>query len=114
MVNVAGPDQGKAKSGRPWKHKEAARASSRIAVKSVKTSWEQKQAARAAKRMLKEHEQAFKATISSEKKAERERLALKHKQQEENEKKTSVVQVIKSATKLKRLSKKQMRNIKKL
>lgn len=104
--------RGKPVSGRTWKPTKK-RTSSVIAVKSLRKSWDDKVKERREKQVLQEYQKEVRETLASERKAEHERIKLKHKQKEENEKKAQVVQRITNTAKLKRMTKKQLKRIEK-
>jgi rRNA-processing protein CGR1 len=104
---------------------------SRVAVKRLHTSWEWKVAERERLKGMKEHErvrfscffldfvvvltsaQALKAEDKTAKEENRRRQEQRKKQREINERKAEKVQVIKNTAKIKRMSKKQLRLVKK-
>ncbi|KAL6062575.1 Coiled-coil domain containing 86 [Balamuthia mandrillaris] len=104
---------GKPASGRVWKlrHNKVQRASLRALPPTLKTTWEEKQQKRQEQKERKERELRLLQELEEKKKAERQRAIQKKKQKLENERKSSQVQVIRNTAKLKRMSKKQLRNI---
>ncbi|CAK4080426.1 unnamed protein product [Aphanomyces euteiches] len=107
--------RGKPVSGRFWKKPQKAKNSMMTfkATKTLSTTWEEKMAAKAKKKEMKELEQE----IANRKKQEKidKRLAREEKEKRRmaNELKSASVQVIRKTGKLKTMSKKQLRNIKK-
>ncbi|XP_062502930.1 coiled-coil domain-containing protein 86-like [Corticium candelabrum] len=104
--------KGRPKSGRWWKA-EGKRKSSLIGDKPLHTSWRKRVKQREEKKALKEYEQQLKEELQRQKEEKRKRIEEHRKRKEENERKAEVVQVITNTAKLKRLSKKQRKNIRK-
>uniref|UniRef100_A0A131XDW8 Coiled-coil domain-containing protein 86 n=1 Tax=Hyalomma excavatum TaxID=257692 RepID=A0A131XDW8_9ACAR len=100
------------KSGRVWK-REKKRFSSMMKDRPLKTSWKVKMEQRAERKALlamdRELKEEKKRKIEEKKRRREENL----RRREENAKKSEVVQVIKNTAKIKRMSKKQLRHIKK-
>uniref|UniRef100_L7M2E0 Coiled-coil domain-containing protein 86 n=1 Tax=Rhipicephalus pulchellus TaxID=72859 RepID=L7M2E0_RHIPC len=100
------------KSGRVWKS-EKKRFSSMVKDRPLKTSWKFKMEQRAERKALlaldREIKEEKKRKIEEKKKRREENL----RRREENAKKSEVVQVIKNTAKIKRMSKKQLRLVKK-
>ncbi len=107
--------RGKPVSGRPWKKVQKSRNSMQTykATKVLSTTWDQNLAMKGKKREMKELERE----IADRKKQERldKKLAREEKEKRRlaNELKSASVQVISKTGKLKTMSKKQLRNIKK-
>ncbi|CAN8016367.1 unnamed protein product [Ixodes persulcatus] len=103
--------KGRPKSGRFWKT-EKKKFSSMRQDRPLKTSWKVKQQQRAERKALlsleREIKEARRKEIEEKKKRREENL----RRREENAKKAEVVQVIKNTAKIKRMSKKQLRYIK--
>ncbi|XP_065291684.1 coiled-coil domain-containing protein 86-like isoform X1 [Dermacentor albipictus] len=104
--------RGVPKSGRVWKS-EKKRFSSMVKDRPLKTSWKFKMEQRAERKALlaldRELKEEKKRKIEEKKKRREENL----RRREENAKKAEVVQVIKNTAKIKRMSKKQLRHVKK-
>uniref|UniRef100_A0A131Z4X7 Coiled-coil domain-containing protein 86 n=1 Tax=Rhipicephalus appendiculatus TaxID=34631 RepID=A0A131Z4X7_RHIAP len=104
--------KGVPKSGRVWKSQKK-RFSSMVKDRPLKTSWKFKMEQRAERKALlaldREIKEEKKRKIEEKKKRREENL----RRREENAKKSEVVQVIKNTAKIKRMSKKQLRLIKK-
>ncbi|KAH7955799.1 coiled-coil domain-containing protein 86 [Rhipicephalus sanguineus] len=104
--------RGVPKSGRVWKS-EKKRFSSMVKDRPLKTSWKFKMEQRAERKALlaldREIKEEKKRKIEEKKKRREENL----RRREENAKKSEVVQVIKNTAKIKRMSKKQLRLVKK-
>lgn len=104
--------RGVPKSGRVWKT-EKKRFSSMVKDRPLKTSWKTKMQERAERKALlaldREIKDEKKRKIEEKKKRREENL----RRREENAKKAEIVQVIKNTAKIKRMSKKQLRFIKK-
>eukprot|EP00727_Mastigamoeba_balamuthi_P003593 m51a1_g13230 hypothetical protein (125) ;mRNA; f:429-943 len=110
-ASAAKPPPGRPVSGRPWKEARTRPASSmvprgeRVSLAKRTEDKRRVQAARALERQIKERD-------AQAKRERRLREEENKKRKEENEAKSEVVQVIRNASKIKRLTKKQMRNIK--
>ncbi|KAH7960645.1 hypothetical protein HPB49_022004 [Dermacentor silvarum] len=104
--------RGVPKSGRVWKS-EKKRFSSMMKDRPLKTSWKFKMEQRAERKALvaldREIKEEKKRKIEEKKKRREENL----RRREENAKKAEIVQVIKNTAKIKRMSKKQLRHVKK-
>uniref|UniRef100_A0A224Z0K3 Coiled-coil domain-containing protein 86 n=1 Tax=Rhipicephalus zambeziensis TaxID=60191 RepID=A0A224Z0K3_9ACAR len=104
--------KGVPKSGRVWKSQKK-RFSSMVKDRPLKTSWKFKMEQRAERKALlaldREIKEEKKRKIEEKKKRREENL----RRREENAKKSEVVQVIKNTAKIKRMSKKQLRLVKK-
>ncbi|XP_037282276.1 coiled-coil domain-containing protein 86 [Rhipicephalus microplus] len=104
--------RGVPKSGRVWKS-EKKRFSSMVKDRPLKTSWKFKMEQRAERKALlaldREIKEEKKRKIEEKKRRREENL----RRREENAKKSEVVQIIKNTAKIKRMSKKQLRLIKK-
>lgn len=104
--------RGKPKSGRVWKTPKK-RFSSIIKTKGIKSSLEKQKALKEELNRAKEASRAIKAEIEKEKELKKERRRQNLKRQEENKKKSEIVQVITNTSKIKRMKKKQLRYIEK-
>ncbi|XP_023212499.1 coiled-coil domain-containing protein 86-like [Centruroides sculpturatus] len=82
-------------------------------VKSLKSSWKEKMQVRVERKNLLAYESELKAIKQKEIEEAKRKREEKRKRKEENQKKSEIVQVIRKTAKLKRMSKKQLRNIKK-
>lgn len=116
-TNVAPQDapMGKPVSGRTWKKAEKARFST-VRYKGTKvlsTSWEDKVAKRAKQTELKALQNEIKSRRQGERDAKRQAREEKEKRRKENEFKSASVQVISRTHRMKTMSKKQLRNVKK-
>uniref|UniRef100_K3WMY0 Coiled-coil domain-containing protein 86 n=1 Tax=Globisporangium ultimum (strain ATCC 200006 / CBS 805.95 / DAOM BR144) TaxID=431595 RepID=K3WMY0_GLOUD len=106
---------GKPVSGRTWKKVEKTRFSS-VKYKgtaTLSTSWEEKMLKRAKLKELKALQDEIKARRQGERDAKRQAREEKEKRRKENELKSASVQVISRTHRMKTMSKKQLRNIKK-
>ena len=103
-------------SGRWWKPKQSQRFSMtkiKAQKKTLSTSWKRKMEQRKLKKQMKEYERSLiEKKIQKREEQKQERLDWQ-KRRAENEMKSSSVQVIKDPNKLKKMSKKQLRQIKK-
>eukprot|EP00163_Fabomonas_tropica_P003693 TRINITY_DN13203_c0_g1_i1.p1 TRINITY_DN13203_c0_g1~~TRINITY_DN13203_c0_g1_i1.p1 ORF type:complete len:155 (-),score=38.63 TRINITY_DN13203_c0_g1_i1:54-518(-) len=97
-------------SKRPWKQNRT-RASSLNKHKPLRRSWKEKEEERTRLKMLKLHQQAIKDEDEQRKQAERERIIARRKRKEENELKGGRVQRITNTAKIKKMSKKQLRQL---
>ncbi|KAL1023562.1 hypothetical protein UPYG_G00042420 [Umbra pygmaea] len=104
---------GKPKSGRVWKDRNKQRFSVLVRDKILCTSWEKKMEAKREKDLLKKYSQQLKEDKAREKEDKRKRREENLKRRAENERKAEVVQVIRNTSKIKRMKKKQLRNIEK-
>jgi rRNA-processing protein CGR1 len=105
--------KGISKSGRSWRPARTKRFSSIRAVPQLRTSWDQKMKAKKMKQALQAQQKALldaDKVLRDRQRLEREN---KRKQRQRNIEKSVVVQVIKNPAKLKKLKKKQLRNIRK-
>jgi rRNA-processing protein CGR1 len=106
--------RGRPKSGRLWKKPRPVSLSKVTKSKPLKTSWDKKMKERAEKKSIKEYERNLKLDIKKKLEEKRKRQELKLKRQMEKDRLSEIVQVVKSATKMKRMKKKQLRQIKKI
>ncbi|CAI5727064.1 unnamed protein product [Hyaloperonospora brassicae] len=112
---TAAPPRGRPVSGRVWKKVQKTRFSSQ-GVKSAKvlsSTWDEKLLKRAKLKELKELQTDIKARQQAECEAKRQAREEKEKRRKENELKSASVQVLSRTHRLKSMSKKQLRNIKK-
>ena len=98
---------------RPWKEPRKARASSLVAVPQIRDSWEKKEKIRAERAAVLAQQAAMDDEIRREKREERERIEAKKKKKEENRERGMTYQVITNTSKIKKMSRKQLRLIKK-
>ena len=98
---------------RKWKTARTDRASALIKVPQIRDSWEKKLQMRAERASVLASQRAADEEIRREKREERERREAKEKRKEENRLKGVQYQVITNTQKLKKMSKKQLRLIKK-
>jgi rRNA-processing protein CGR1 len=104
--------RGKPKSGRFWKN-EKKKFSSVIKTRGIRSSFEKKQALRQELKRIKEASRATLAEKEEQKEQKKQRRRDNLKRQEENRKKSEVVQVITNTKKIKNMKKKQLRYIEK-
>ncbi|KAG1710323.1 hypothetical protein DVH05_017327 [Phytophthora capsici] len=109
------PPRGRPVSGRVWKKVQKTRFSAQglKGTKVLSTTWEEKMLKRSKLKELKELQAEIKARRQGEKDAKRQAREEKEKRRKENELKSASVQVISRTHRLKTMSKKQLRNIKK-
>ncbi|KAG3023772.1 hypothetical protein JG687_00008043 [Phytophthora cactorum] len=114
-AKAAEPPRGRPVSGRVWKKVQKTRFSAQglKGTKVLSTTWEEKMLKRAKLKELKELQAEIKARRQGEKDAKRQAREEKEKRRKENELKSAAVQVISRTHRLKTMSKKQLRNIKK-
>jgi len=105
--------RGRPKSGRLWKQARPVSLSKVTKSKPLKTSWDKKMKVRAEKKSIKEYERSLKLDIKKKLEEKRKRQELKIKRQLEKDQSSEVVQVVKNTAKMKRMKKKQLRQIKK-
>ncbi|KAL3665882.1 hypothetical protein V7S43_009306 [Phytophthora oleae] len=107
--------RGRPVSGRVWKKVQKTRFSAQglKGTKVLSTTWEEKMLKRSKLKELKELQAEIKARRQGEKDAKRQAREEKEKRRKENELKSASVQVISRTHRLKTMSKKQLRNIKK-
>ena len=98
---------------RPWKEPRKARASSLVAVPQIRDSWEKKEKIRAERAAVLAQQAAMDDEIRREKREERERIEAKKKKKEENRERGMTYQVITNTSKIKKMSRKQLRLVKK-
>ncbi|ETV77430.1 hypothetical protein H257_08847 [Aphanomyces astaci] len=120
MVTVAEskkeePPRGVPVSGRSWKKTQRSKNSMMTykATKTLSTTWDEKMAAKSKKKEMKDLEHEIANRKKQEKVDKRVAREEKEKRRIANEFKASTLQVIKKTHKLKSMSKKQLRNIKK-
>ncbi|CAH1364312.1 coiled-coil domain-containing protein 86 [Tenebrio molitor] len=104
--------RGKPKSGRFWKN-EKKKFSSVIKTRGIRSSFEKKQALRQELKRIKEASRAALAEKEEQKEQKKQRRRDNLKRQEDNRKKSEVVQVITNTKKIKNMKKKQLRYIEK-
>ncbi|XP_065890530.1 coiled-coil domain-containing protein 86-like [Dysidea avara] len=104
--------RGRPKSGRMWR-KPGTKSFSRVKVPALKQSFKEKQTKKVVMKAMKEHEKQLKENAAHEKQEKRLKEEERKKRKEENTKKSEIVQTITNAKKLKRLKKKQLRNVEK-
>ena len=100
--------KGRPIGGKVWKAQRTR--ASRI-VKEVRLNWELRKEVENKERVGREHEEELRKQVNDEKRAKRLRREENAARRKINELKSQTVQVIQNPRKLKRLSKKQMRNI---
>ncbi|KAI8999486.1 hypothetical protein BC832DRAFT_541834 [Gaertneriomyces semiglobifer] len=105
------PVAGKPVSGRVWKTTQTKRHTS-MKPKMLRQGWAKQMEERRKREMVKSIERELKEQAASEKQRKREEAKERQKRKEENEKKAEVVQQV-SAAKLKRMKKKQLRQLRK-
>lgn len=104
--------RGKPKSGRIWKT-PGQKKSKIISVKSLHPSWNRRLKDRAERESIKNYQKELKETAAKEKEEKRLRSEENKKRREENIKKAEIVQNITDSSKIKRMKKKQLRQIQK-
>ncbi|XP_053376073.1 coiled-coil domain-containing protein 86-like [Mercenaria mercenaria] len=104
--------KGKPKSGRVWKS-EKSRFSEKRLDKTLKTSWAKKMQLKAEKKSIKSFEKQLKEDRNRQLEEKRKRQEENKKRRLENERKNEVVQPIKNTAKIKRMKKKQLRQVQK-
>ncbi|KAM7459234.1 hypothetical protein BLSTO_00020 [Blastocystis sp. subtype 1] len=107
--------QGLAKSGRVWKENQKQKSSlyASDGANPLRTSWELKQEKRMKEKRMKELERSITEARIETKRAKRKAIEERNERRAQNEMKSAKVQVISDANKLKRMSKKQLKQIKK-
>jgi len=99
---------------RAWKPAQKARGSSvKNATPQLKDSWEKRMQQRTDRASVLEMQKSVDDEIRAEKKAEREQREEKERKKKENQDKGVSHQIITNTAKIKKMSKKQLRNIKK-
>ncbi|KAK9886724.1 hypothetical protein WA026_017641 [Henosepilachna vigintioctopunctata] len=104
--------RGKPKSGRVWKSTKS-KFSLNVKTKGIRDSLEKKEKFRQEMRAIKEASRSIIEAKRQEQENRKQRRREKLQKQEENRKKSEVVQVITNTSKIKRMKKKQLRNIEK-
>lgn len=104
--------RGKPKSGRVWKNTKT-RFSSIVKTKGIRNSFKRKEALREELKRVKEASKLILATKQEEKELKKQRRRENLQRKEENKRKSEIVQVIKNTSKIKRMKKKQLRQIQK-
>ncbi|KAL5017239.1 hypothetical protein ScPMuIL_006828 [Solemya velum] len=105
--------RGRPKSGRLWKTTRTNRYSEIKKDKPLRSSWSEKMARKAEQKSVKNLEKELKEGRTKELEEKRKRQEEKKKRKMENEKKSEIVQTIKNTAKIKRMKKKQLRQIEK-
>ncbi|KAL1503676.1 hypothetical protein AB1Y20_012149 [Prymnesium parvum] len=98
---------------RQWKRPQQARGSTSIVIGKERASWDQKLQKRAERSAVLAAQAKLDEEIRTQKRAEREQRLEKEKKKEENKAKGQQYQVISNTSKLKKMSKKQLKMIKK-
>ena len=109
---VSRKTQGKPKSGRVWKSK-GQKKSTMINVKSLHPSWSKRIKERSEMESVKKYQKELKAAAALEKEQKKIRIEENRKRREENARKSEIVQRITDSSKIKRMKKKQLRQIEK-
>ncbi|KAE9352511.1 hypothetical protein PF008_g5440 [Phytophthora fragariae] len=114
-TTAAEPPRGRPVSGHVWKKVQKTRFSSQgfKGTKVLSTTWEEKMLKRSKLKELKDLQAEIKARRQAERDAKRQAREEKEKRRKENELKSASVQVISHTHRIKTMSKKQLRNIKK-
>ncbi|KAE8876565.1 hypothetical protein PF005_g7195 [Phytophthora fragariae] len=114
-TTAAEPPRGRPVSGHVWKKVQKTRFSSQgfKGTKVLSTTWEEKMLKRSKLKELKDLQAEIKARRQAERDAKRQAREEKEKRRKENELKSASVQVISRTHRIKTMSKKQLRNIKK-
>jgi len=103
--------RGVPKSGRKWKTVREKRHSEIKNVKSLKSSWAEKMAKKEEKKRLKDLQEQLKSDKAKRKEEHRLRTELNRKKKLENQRKAEIVQPIKNTLKIKKMKRKQLRQI---
>jgi rRNA-processing protein CGR1 len=98
---------------RKWKPAQTSRSSSTTAVPQLRSTWEQRLKQRSDRAAVQAAQRAVDETIRAQKRAEREEREAREKRKEENKEKGLQYQVITNTAKIKKMSKKQLRLIRK-
>ena len=98
---------------RKWKSVHTGRGSSVIAVPQLRTSWEKRLEQRADREATLAAQREVDEQIRAQKRAEREEREVREKRKEDNKQRGLQYQVITNTAKIKKMSKKQLRLIKK-
>lgn len=77
----------------------------------LKKSWSAKVAERLEKKQTSERQRLLNGAIAAEKREHRERIEEKRRRREENRRNSGKLQIIRNPAKIKRMSKRQLRNI---
>ncbi|XP_022252842.1 coiled-coil domain-containing protein 86-like [Limulus polyphemus] len=104
--------KGRPKSGRVWKSEKKCFSTLKY-DKAVKISWKEKMKKRVEQKTLKLYEEELKAAKRKEIEEKKQRREEHRKRREENQRKAEIVQVIRNSAKIKRMSKKQLKHIRK-
>ncbi|XP_052798313.1 coiled-coil domain-containing protein 86-like [Mya arenaria] len=112
MEQLKNIPKGKPKSGRVWKRSKT-RFSGMTIDKNLKTSWAKKMAIKAEKKSVLEFQRRLKEEKNKKHEEKRVRSDENKKRRLENERKAEIVQPIKNTAKIKRMKKKQLRQIQK-
>eukprot|EP01125_Pyxidicula_operculata_P008137 TRINITY_DN2756_c0_g1_i1.p1 TRINITY_DN2756_c0_g1~~TRINITY_DN2756_c0_g1_i1.p1 ORF type:complete len:135 (+),score=46.66 TRINITY_DN2756_c0_g1_i1:37-441(+) len=105
--------RGRPKSGRSWKQPDQ-RASSVVDVKPLRTAWDIRQEQREKQKKRKEFMDQIKKEQDEDKERRNKARKEKKKRREENIIKSSSYQIINDTSKVKKMSKKQRKNVMKL
>ncbi|CAH1262230.1 CCDC86 [Branchiostoma lanceolatum] len=105
--------RGKPKSGKFWKTVRSERHTSIKKDKPLRTTWNKKMQQRAERKSIKSFEKELKELKQKQLEEKRKRQEEHKKQKLENERKSEIVQPIKNTAKIKRMKKKQLRQIQK-
>ncbi|TPX34159.1 hypothetical protein SmJEL517_g03098 [Synchytrium microbalum] len=105
--------RGRPVSGRSWKKVETSRKSSMIDNKMLKPGWAKQQELRKERQIVKTMESEIKARKTAEKEALKVQRAANIKRKEENNRRAEILVQV-SASKIKHLSKKKLRGIRKV
>ncbi|KAK3606526.1 hypothetical protein CHS0354_041482 [Potamilus streckersoni] len=105
--------RGKPKSGRTWKSPKNSRFSEITRDKPLKTSWANKMKKKAELKSIREYEKRLKDEKAKEFEQKRQRKEENKRRRLENERKAEIVQPVKNTAKIKRMRKKQLRQIEK-
>eukprot|EP00735_Rhodelphis_limneticus_P012014 TRINITY_DN5189_c0_g1::TRINITY_DN5189_c0_g1_i1::g.29372::m.29372 TRINITY_DN5189_c0_g1::TRINITY_DN5189_c0_g1_i1::g.29372 ORF type:complete len:149 (+),score=17.00,Cgr1/PF03879.9/3.3e+03,Cgr1/PF03879.9/0.00043,CsgE/PF10627.4/4.8,CsgE/PF10627.4/28,Peptidase_U4/PF03419.8/0.14,IncA/PF04156.9/0.12,PVL_ORF50/PF07768.6/20 TRINITY_DN5189_c0_g1_i1:40-447(+) len=104
------PIPGRPVSGRIWKVPKQ-RNSASVTVKSMRKSWEEKQTLRAIHKQKLDEKREYQANLQREKEEYKKRMEAARERKIENERKSEVVQRLSSTTKIKKMTRKQRRNL---
>jgi rRNA-processing protein CGR1 len=104
---------GRPKSGKLWRVAHE-RASNRIKVPQLRTSFNERMLARQRLEQLKQKQREIEEIARKARREEARRARQRREAKEANERKSAVVQVIKDTRKIKKMTRKQLRNVMKM
>mmetsp|Transcript_15512 Transcript_15512/g.31385 ORF Transcript_15512/g.31385 Transcript_15512/m.31385 type:complete len:120 (+) Transcript_15512:2120-2479(+) len=101
----------RSKGVRPWRAARTKRSSAAVHSPALRKSWDDKMADRARRKVLVETVREMKQTENEQRREEKARREATRKRREENELKSQKVQAIRNPSKIRKMSKKQLRHI---